>query len=235
MKKISNQKLLLLSIVTFFWFSQYVYIPFQNPYLSACNVSTNMIGIIIGAYGISQCLLRLPVGVFADSINKHKIFILSGIFFAGLASLIRVFSPGGNGFLIANILSGISSSTWISYMVHYTNFFSTEHQQKATSTIILVNNLGMLIGFVMSTLFYEKLGMTALCIMSVLSSVIGTILALNIKNHNSKKIPEKISIKKYLSICKDKRLVFFSFMALIQQGIQMSTTMSFTTQILKNL
>ncbi|HHQ5490901.1 TPA: MFS transporter, partial [Clostridioides difficile] len=83
MKKISNQKLLLLSIVTFFWFSQYVYIPFQNPYLSACNVSTNMIGIIIGAYGISQCLLRLPVGVFADSINKHKIFILSGIFFAG--------------------------------------------------------------------------------------------------------------------------------------------------------
>ncbi len=33
----------------------------------------------------------------------------------------------------------------------------------------------------MSTLFYEKLGMTALCIMSVLSSVIGTILALNIK------------------------------------------------------
>lgn len=181
MKKTSNQKLLLLSIVTFFWFSQYVYIPFQSPYLSACNVSTNMIGIIIGAYGISQCLLRLPVGVFADSINKHKIFILSGIFFAGLASLIRVFFPEGNGFLLANILSGISSSTWISYMVHYTNFFSKEHQQKATSTIILVNNLGMLIGFVMSTLFYEKLGMTALCIMSVLSSVIGTILALNIK------------------------------------------------------
>lgn len=235
MKKISNQKLLLLAIVVFFWFSQYVYIPFQSPYLSACNVSTNMIGIIIGAYGISQCLLRLPVGVFADSINKHKIFILSGIFFAGLASLIRVFSPEGNGFLIANILSGISSSTWISYMVHYTNFFSTEHQQKATSTIILVNNLGMLIGFVMSTLFYEKLGMTALCIMSVLSSVIGTILSLNIKNHNSKKTHEKTSVKNYLSICKDKRLIFFSFMALIQQGIQMSTTMSFTTQILKNL
>lgn len=235
MKKTSNQELLLLTIVAFFWFSQYVYIPFQNPYLSACNVSTNMIGIIIGAYGVSQCLLRLPVGVFADNINKHKIFILSGIFFAGLASLIRIFSPGGNGFLIANILSGISSSTWISYMVHYTNFFSVEHQQKATSMIILVNNLGMLIGFVMSTLFYERLGMTTLCIMSVLSSVIGTILALNIKEHNLNKIHKKTSIKNHLSICMDKRLIFFSFMALIQQGIQMSTTMSFTTQILKNL
>lgn len=235
MKKISNQKLLLLIIVAFFWFSQYVYIPFQNPYLNACNVSTNMIGIIIGAYGISQCLLRLPVGVFADSINKHKIFILSGIFFAGLASLIRIFSPGGSGFLIANILSGISSSTWISYMVHYTNFFSVKHQQKSTSIIILVNNLGMLIGFVMSTLFYEKFGMTTLCIMSVSSSAIGTILALNIKEHNSNNILKKISIKDSIYICMDKRLIFFSFMALIQQGIQMSTTMSFTTQILKDL
>ncbi|MGX9754687.1 MFS transporter [Clostridioides difficile] len=235
MKKIFNQKLLLLSIVVFFWFSQYVYIPFQNPYLSIYNVSTNMIGIIIGSYGISQCLLRLPVGVFADSINKHKIFILSGILFAGLASLIRVISPRGEGFLIANILSGIASSTWISYMVHYTDFFSIEHQQKATSTIILVNNLGMLIGFIMSTLFYEKLGMINLCIMSVISSIIGTFLALKVKNHQSRKITEKIPFKNYLSICKDKRLVFFSFMALIQQGIQMSTTMSFTTQILKEL
>lgn len=61
----------------------------------------------------------------------------------------------------------------------------------------MVNNLGMLIGFVMSTLFYEKLGMTALCIMSVLSSVIGTILALNIKIIILK-IPEKYQLKIFI-------------------------------------
>lgn len=81
--------------------------------------------------------------------------------------------------------------------------------------IILVNNLGMLIGFVMSILFYEKLGMIVLCIMSVLFLVIGMILVLNIKNYNLKKIFEKILIKKYLFICKDKRFVFFFFMVLI--------------------
>lgn len=235
MKNLINQKLLLLIIVVLFWFSQYVYIPFQTPYLTSCNVSSNMIGIIIGCYGISQCLLRLPVGLFADSIGKHKLFILSGIAFAGLASIIRVFFPGGYGFLIANIFSGIASSMWISYMVHYTEFFSYNEQQKATSIIILVNNLGMLIGFIMSTLFYEKLGMKYLCLMSVISGIIGTILSFNITNHNVKESNEKSTFKEYLSICKNKRLIFFSLLALIQQGIQMSTTMSFTTQILKEL
>lgn len=235
MKKLINQRLLLLIIVVLFWFSQYVYIPFQNPYLISCNVSSNMIGIIIGSYGISQCLLRLPVGLFADSIGKHKLFILSGIVFSGLASVIRVFFPSEYGFLIANIFSGIASSMWISYMVHYTEFFSYTEQQKATSTIILFNNLGILIGFIISTLFYEKLGMKSLCLMSVISGIIGTILSFNITNHNIKAYNKKSTFKECLSIYKNKRLIFFSFLALIQQGIQMSTTMSFTNQILKEL
>lgn len=235
MEKVINQKKLLLVIVVLFWFAQYVYIPFQNPYLVICNVSANMIGIIVGAYGIAQCLLRLPVGIFADCIGKHKCFILLGISFAGLASCVRVFMISGEGFLIANILSGIASSTWISYMVHYTRYFSNNEQQKATSNIILVNNLGMLFGFVLSTIFYDKLGMRFLCIMSAISGILGMILALNIKDHNMEEVDRKISFSKCITICKNKRLIFFSILTLIQQGIQMSTTMSFTTQILKDL
>jgi MFS family permease len=40
---------------------------------------------------------------------------------------------------------------------------------------------------------------------------------------------------KTLGVLLNKRLILFAFLALIQQGIQMSSTMSFTTQILKDL
>lgn len=240
MKKEINQKILLLIIVALFWFAQYVYVPFQSPYLTISGVSASMIGTIVGAYGIAQCLLRFPVGIFADSIGRHKCFIFIGIAFAGSASIVRVLMPIGEGFLIANILSGIASSMWISYMVHYTGYFSKDQQQKATSTIILVNNVGMLFGFVVSTLFYDKLGMRFLCVMSAIAGIAGAVLALNIKEHQnreyeSEEFSKNISFIKYISICKNKRLIFFSILALIQQGIQMSTTMSFTTQILKDL
>lgn len=233
MKKTLNQKNLLLTIVVLFWFAQYVYIPFQNLYLVMSGVSSNIIGTIIGAYGISQCLLRLPAGIFADSIGKHKCFIFLGLTFAGIASCIRVIMPAEIGFLIANVLSGIASSMWISYMVHYTGYFSKADQQKATSKIILVNNVGMLFGFIVSTLFYDNLGMKFLCTTSVIAAVVGSILSFWVKDH--KQVDKKTSFRECISICKNKRLIFFSLLALIQQGIQMSTTMSFTTQILQGL
>lgn len=46
--KLNYQKNLLLIIVVLFWFAQYVYVPFQTPYLSTMQVSSSMIGIIIG-------------------------------------------------------------------------------------------------------------------------------------------------------------------------------------------
>ena len=59
-----NQHILFYIIVTLFWFAQYVYIPFQSTYLISIGTISSMVGIIIGAYGITQMLLRLPVGIF---------------------------------------------------------------------------------------------------------------------------------------------------------------------------
>ncbi|MGB8451774.1 MAG: MFS transporter [Anaerocolumna sp.] len=229
-----KQQNLLLIVVVLFWFAQYVYIPFQTTYLTARQVSEAYIGGILGAYGISQLVMRLPVGVLADSMGRHKVFIITGTIAASLASLIRIHMPGGTGFFIANLFSGFASSMWISFMVMYTGFFPSEQQQKATSRVILYNNLGILLGFVSSTYFYKIYSMSFLCFLSTASGLTGTILALFILDA-PKVLHTSGSPMKSLRVCLNKRLILFALLALIQQGIQMSTTMSFTTQILKNL
>lgn len=102
MKKMSNtqkkQASLILWIVVCFWFAQYVYIPYQTTYLILANISSNLVGAIIGAYGISQLMLRLPAGILADLSSNHKLFILFGSLFAGGASLSRILLPDGIGF-----------------------------------------------------------------------------------------------------------------------------------------
>ena len=57
----------LLAIVVLFWFAQYVYVPFQTPYLTSLQVSAAFIGVIVGAYGVTQMTMRLPVGDGNDS------------------------------------------------------------------------------------------------------------------------------------------------------------------------
>lgn len=219
-------------IISLFWFAQYVYIPYQTTFLTWRGITGSFIGIIIGAYGISQMLFRLPMGILADSVGRHKYFIMAGTFFAGSASFIRIFAQNGTGFLIANLLSGLASATWISFMVFYTRHFPENEQQSSTGRIIMFNNLGMLLGFLFSTLFYNRIHMTGVCILSVITGLAAFLLSFKIQETPSSKVEKDILA--LLSACKNKRLWLFAILALIQQGIQLATTMSFTNQILKD-
>lgn len=228
-----KDEIIFLISVSFFWFAQYVYIPYQTIYLTSIKITTSFIGIIVGAYGISQMLLRFPVGLSADIVRKHKYFIMIGGMSSGFASLFRILFPNGFGFLVANLFSGLASAMWISFMVFYTSHFSKEEQQSATARVVMFNNIGMLMGFVASTLLYNKITMIGICTLSVIGGLMTLLLSFNIKEETPQK--SKHNTIDLVSICVNKRLLLFSFIALIQQGIQLTTSMSFTNQVLDNL
>lgn len=228
-----RQEAYFLAMVSLFWFAQYVYIPYQTTYLNLLGVGSTFTGMVVGAYGISQMLLRFPVGLCADSAGRHKAFLMAGTFAAGLASVFRIFWCNGTGFLVANLFSGLGSSVWISFMVFYTNHFSAGEQQTATSRIVLFNNFGMLLGFLCSALTYKRVGMTGICFFSACAGLLAFLLSARIAEPARPNGAQPV--RELLSVCKSRRLWLFSFLALIQQGIQLTTAMSFTNQILKGL
>lgn len=222
-----------LCIVTLFWFAQYVYIPYQTTYLSSIHVATGFIGMIVGAYGISQMLLRLPTGICADLIKKHRYFIMIGALSSGVASTFRLIFNNGFGFFMGNIISGLASAMWISLMVFYTSHFDSKNQQYATARIVMFNNFGMLLGFLTSTVLYPISGMRVLCLLSIVAGMIGFVLSFSI--HDLEVTSTRMSLSSIIKSSLSKRLIIFSLGALVQQGIQLTTTMSFTNQILKDL
>ena len=229
----SNERSRFLLIVALFWFAQYVYIPNQTPFLISIGVSSQIIGVIMGAYGISQMILRLPIGIMADMMPKHKLFIMLGSLFAGMASLIRLLNGNGLGFLIANIISGIASAMWISYMVFYIQRHPKNQQTKATGQIVMFMNIGILTAFLTSTLLIKRLGMMNLCLLSFISGLLGFCLSFGLKE--AKVTKTHLRLNQVTSVFKLKSLWVFSCVALIQQEIQLTTTMSFTNQIIFDL
>lgn len=228
-----SQEVLFLGIVALFWFAQYVYIPYQTMYLSGIGIGGSVIGVIVGAYGISQMLLRLPVGVCADRVGGHKRFILLGAASSGLASMFRIILDGAAGFLVGNLFSGLASAMWISYMVFYTGQFDAKEQQRATGRIVMFNNVGMLSGFLVSTICYSAVGMKYLCGFSCAAGMSACLFACFLKEERKQR--EKLPVRELLDVCKGRRMLMFSGIALIQQGIQLTTTMSFTNQIIQEL
>ena len=219
-------------IMILYWFSLYTYIPFQVPYLYALNVTPSIVGIILGLYGASQMILRFPFGIISDYFGKYKIFIVVGSLLSAVSCIIKIVYPTANGFLIGNILTGVAASTWLMYMVLYYSYFDRSKEHMAASKCLVANVIGMFLGFLFATIFYQKFGMNLMLIAAALAAFAATILALFLKEEKRDK---KSNIKDLILVIKNKRLLFFSILSIIEQGIHMAASVSFTLNRIKEL
>ncbi|MBO5245576.1 MAG: MFS transporter, partial [Selenomonadales bacterium] len=185
----SGKRALLLVIVSMFWFAQYVYVPYQTPFLIEMGTPAAVVGIVVGAYGLTQFLARMPIGLAADRIGRHKGFIIFGVAAAGLASVFRIVMPDSDGFLIANLLLGLASGMWISFMVLFATYFAHDKLQQATGRIIAANNIGIFCGFVLSTVSYATYGMGFLCLAGALVSGAALLLSFGIREERAVREP----------------------------------------------
>jgi len=72
-----------------------------------------------------------------------------------------------------------------------------------------------------------------LCGLGVAAGVIGAAMCTTLTEE--RKTVSQTAVQELLTVCTNRCLIAFSLLALVQQGIQMATTMSFTAQVLRGL
>lgn len=230
----TKTKRALLCVVAFlFWFAQYIYNPHMTPFLLGLGISASFAGVIIGAYGFTQVVARFPLGISADHLQKHRVFIILGMFFAGLASVIRYFFPTPYMLLLANLVSGLASSMWISFTILYSCYYEKHELSKAMGLLVAVNNLGTLTAYIVGGLLVEKYGMGLLFLLSAAAGLIGMVIALFVRDEPVSAPP--LPVKTLLLMVKNKRLLIFSFLSLLYHIILFATANSFTSKIVESL
>ena len=229
-----SQTARLLLVIVLFWFTQYVYVPYTTPFLLAQKVSADFVGLVVGFYGAIPFFTRIFVGIFSDKIGYYKPMIIVGCASATIASLIRLYLPTGMGFLIANIISGFSSSMWMCFILFHTKTLTKENLQKGMGYVLAACNSGILLGFFASATLYEHFGMFLMCLLSVSGGTIATIISLSLKEPPNQNINHP-KVSDLLHVAYNKRLWFFSVIGMIQQGILMGTAMSFSNEVAHSL
>lgn len=233
-----SQNTKLLVIIALFWFAQYIYVPNTAPYLLAQKVTADFVGIIVGVYGGVQMSLRFPMGILADWLGKHKLIIIVGCAFSGGASVVRILESTGYGFLIANIMSGVASSLWVSFMLLSTKYITPDRMQTQIGYLFAANNFGIMLAFITSAVCFEGFGMDFLCLCSALSGALAMLLAMSLKEddpayahlHEPPESKHRPLVADLVKVAKRKRIWFFAFLASIQQGVTMTTIMSFSNE-----
>ena len=78
----------------FFWGSLYIFVPILPVYAESVPGGTlSTVGLVLGSYSVALILLRIPLGVWSDSLGARKPFILAGLIAIAVGALGLALSP----------------------------------------------------------------------------------------------------------------------------------------------
>jgi MFS family permease len=128
-----------------FWGAVYIYMPILAPYAKMVSGSLQSVGLVIGAYGLSQLILRIPLGVWSDRWRRRKPFILLGFIFDGLAALGLLLSTSTVMLFFSVLTAGIAASMWVPFTVLYSSYFPAGQVVYSMSLILFFTRLSQII------------------------------------------------------------------------------------------
>ncbi|MCL1999379.1 MAG: MFS transporter [Turicibacter sp.] len=218
-------KPLFYAVAALFWMSLYTYMPYITPYSEELGADLRMIGLIVGSYGITQMLIRFPLGIFADRVQKYKIFIIIGLFLAALSGFLIFIFPNPIVMLIIRSLSGVTAATWVTFTILGSAYYKADETIKAVGYLNTANGLGRTIALFAGTIFAGLLGFSYAFLLGGIVAFLAFLLSFGIvEKKPSVKPPKTIEL---LQIVKRPMLLYASVMAILSQYITFATTFGF--------
>ena len=228
MVKISNKALLNLFgfMVLLFWMSMYSYQPQLSVYAGTLGAGVTMTGVILGSYGFTQMLVRLPLGIISDILKKRKLFVLLGNVFAILSALGLYLARTPALLLVFRCISGIAASVWVIMTVMFSGYFPKEQTPEAISRLMIFNKCGCLSGMVLGGVFASAFSVRASFLLGIASGTAALLLGLMLKEPDMKEV-QPLDIRELPSLLRNRGLLVFSLMALLIQVMEQGTTLGF--------
>ena len=105
----------------------YIYLPILAPYAQSLGASLSLVGIISGAYGFTQLLLRMPSGLLSDRWQRRKLFVIAGAACAVVSCLGLSLSQDPRMFVIWRGLAGVAATmNAVNTALFATQFIATQ-------------------------------------------------------------------------------------------------------------
>lgn len=231
---IKSKKTYFSIVMILFWFSMYAYVPQLTTYAKELGASYKLIGIIGGAYGLSQTVLRIPIGILSDKLMNRKTFILFGILCAFISSIIVYFIPNPYTLVLARFLAGVASATWVNFTVLFISYFSQNESAKAVGIVNSNCKIGQLIGMFIGGFVAISIGVRNLFFFCAFIALGSLLMGFFVKEEQVETV-NKSSKPGILTVVENKRVLQISFLGCITQFITYSTTFGFTPIIATSL
>lgn len=160
-----------------FWASLYVYIPILAPYAQVLGASLSLIGLILAAYGFTQFVLRIPLGLWADRHGRLRPFIQGGFLLALVSGLGLALATGAGALLLFRGVAGAAAASWVAFTVLFAGYFPAGDAGRAMGVAVGVSGLAQILSTAVGGLLAERWGWVAPFYAGVLLAGAGAVVA----------------------------------------------------------
>lgn len=138
------------------------------------HITPFLVGVAIGAYGLSQAILQVPLGLLSDRVGRKPV-IYGGLAMFVIGSLVAGFSPSIYGVIVGRFLQGCGAiaSTLLALMSDVTR---VEHRTKAMAGIGISIGVSFGIALVVGPFVYHFGGISAVFLVTAAGGIIGIIV-----------------------------------------------------------
>lgn len=135
-----RRSLFLLGLTTgLFWAALYVYVPILPVYAGQLGASLATVGLLVGAYGYGQLVLRVPIGAWSDRLGRRRPFVAAGLLAAILGAVALALAGDPVGLIAARAITGIAAAAWVAFTVLFASYFPPQRATYAIGVINFVN------------------------------------------------------------------------------------------------
>ena len=225
-----NRIPLFYAITAIFWFALYTYVPYISPYSEYLGADLRMIGLIVGAYGFTQMLIRFPLGILSDKLGKRKLFVLLGLFFTAISGIIVFLWPSPIMLLLSRSFGGVAAATWVTFAILGTSYYPASEAAKSVGFMNSANSLGRILAFVAGGIIAHFIGIPHAFLLGGMAGAIGLIIGLGLRETKAEDNENRVSprLSDLLAMINNKQLLIASFMAILCMYISFATIFGFT-------
>ena len=227
----------LFSAVFLFWFSVYTYPSFLTSYAVNTLHATNVLaGMIVGSYGLTQMILRIPLGILSDVLKRRKPFVMLGfglsIVASGGLALVDILAgreivPEGLALaaLFCRGVSGMTAAAWVNLSVLYSSNYHGEDLAPAMSRLIVPQCGSQIIAMLLGAQLAGRLGELYAFLLATAAGVAGLLVMARIQE--TRPTGEPMTIRALAVVIRNRQLVQGTVLATVYQLVVWATAQGF--------
>lgn len=211
-----------------FWGSIYLFVPIMAPFAQQRGASLQTVGWLVSAYGLTQLILRIPLGIGSDRLGVRRPFIMIGFLAALIGTWGMGFIADPTSMIIFRGLTGVCASMWVMLSVWYASRFDTAHTARAMGLAMLVTNSTQTLSSLSGGFLAEHFGWEAPFLAAGVLALVGFWLTRSLREEPiSDTGPPQIN--ELLQIGKERTLLTVALLAALMQCLPFMTVYGFTS------